>query len=107
MTGRAGILVVAVAVAAGGCFSPEPKSLSSDSAPRAVPAIKDAAARNDRKAIPRLIEDLNDGDPAIRFAAITALQQMTGQTFDYRYYDDDAARRPAVARWRQWLADHP
>jgi len=107
MKGRAGILVVAVAVAAGGCFSPEPKSLNSDSAPSAVPAIKDAAARNDRKAIPRLVDDLDDSDPAIRFAAITALQKMTGQTLDYRYYDDGVARRPAVARWRRWLADHP
>jgi hypothetical protein len=107
MNGKAGIIVLLVGLLAGGCFSPDPKSLDSDSAPSAVPAIKDAADADDHKAVPRLIEDLSDNDPAIRFAAITALQKITGQTFDYRYYDHEDARRPAVQRWQQWLKEQP
>ena len=91
----------------GGCFSPDPKSLNSSSAPSAIPAIKDAADKNDRKAIPRLVHDLDDRDSAIRFAAISALQRMTGQDLGYRYFDNEWDRRAAVQRWRQWLQDHP
>jgi hypothetical protein len=99
-----GIISLAV-VFISGCFSPDPKSLTSNSAPSAVPAIKDAATQNDRSAYPRLVQDLDDPDPAIRFAAIGALERMTGgQTFGYRYYDDDADRKPAVDQWKQWLA---
>jgi len=91
----------------GGCFSPDPKSIGSDSAPSAIPAIKSAADQDDRSAIPRLVQDLDDHDSAIRFAAISALKSMTGQDFGFRYYDGESARRPAVQRWRQWLKDHP
>jgi HEAT repeat protein len=98
-----GIIALAV-VSISGCFSPDPKSLTSNNAASAVPAIKDAASQKDRSAFPRLVEDLNDPDPAIRFAAIQALEQMTGETFGYKYYDDDSDRQPAVNQWKQWLA---
>jgi hypothetical protein len=106
MNWRAGIIAVVVGSAAG-CWTPEPKSLNSDSAPTAIPAIKDAAIARDHKAIPRLIVDLDNGDSAIRFAAIGALEKMTGQTFGYHYYDTELARRPAIERWRHWLKEHP
>ena len=51
----------------------------------------------------RLIDD----DSAIRFAAITALQRISGETFGYRYYDDALQRQPAIRQWQQWLKDHP
>ena len=76
-------------------------------APSAIPAIKAAADSNDRKAIPRLVQCLDDRDSAIRFAAISALKRMTGQDFGYRYYDDEWNRRQAIAQWHQWLKDHP
>ncbi len=107
MNWKAGIFVLAVAGLSGGCFSPDPKSLTSDSAPSAIPAIKDAGTQKDRKAIPRLIVYLDDNDSAIRFAAITALTSITGQTFDYRYYDDSQERQPAIQRWQQWLKANP
>jgi hypothetical protein len=31
------------------------------------------------------------------------LQRLTGETYGYRYYDDDERRKPAVARWNDWL----
>jgi hypothetical protein len=101
------LIGVVLAFWIGGCFSPDPKSIKSDNAASAVPAIKDAADNNDRTAIPRLIEDLDDNDSAIRFAAISALTKMTGETFDYRYYDCTADRRPAVKQWHAWLVAHP
>jgi hypothetical protein len=107
MRGKIALFSVALAFGIGGCFSPDPKSIKSDNAASAVPAIKDAADAGDRTAIPRLIDDLDDNDPAIRFAAITALQKMTGQSFDYNYYDDAPDRQAAVQRWRQWLAEQP
>jgi HEAT repeat protein len=106
MNCKTGIMILAVGLV-GGCFSPDPKSLGSDSAPSAIPAIKDAADHNDRKAIPRLVQDLDDHDSAIRFAAISALKRMTGQDLGFRYYDGEWDRRSAVQRWRQWLKDHP
>jgi HEAT repeat protein len=107
MNWKVWIIMMAAGMLAGGCFAPDPISITSDSPASAIPAIKQAADRNDRTAIPRLIEDLNDPDSAIRFAAIQALEKMTGQTLGYRYYDDEVQRRPAVQRWRQWLKDQP
>jgi hypothetical protein len=106
MNWKAGIIVVLVG-SAGGCFTPEPKSLNAHGAPSAIPAIKAAAEARDRKAIPRLIADLDDNDSAIRFAAIYALERITGDTLGYRYYDDQDARKPALRRWQQWLKEHP
>jgi hypothetical protein len=106
MNWKIGIMVLAAGWV-GGCYSPDPKSLSSDSAPSEIPAIKDAANRNDRGSIPRLVHDLDDKDPAIRFAAISALKRMNRQDLGYRYYDREYDRRAAVERWRQWLKDHP
>jgi hypothetical protein len=107
MNWKAGIIVMSTGISASGCLSPDPPSINSDSPPRAIPAIKQAAQNDDRSAIPRLVHDLNDSDSAIRFAAIEALAKMTGQTLDYRYYDDESVRRPAVQRWREWLKMHP
>jgi hypothetical protein len=91
----------------GGCYSPEAKSINSDSAPSAIPAIKSAAEADDQAAIPRLVHDLSDNDSAIRFAAITALRKMTGKDFGYRYYETFDQRRVATNQWNQWLMEHP
>jgi hypothetical protein len=100
-------ILLALCASLSGCFTPDPKSLDSDRAPSAVPAIKDAGEAKDQKAIPRLITDLDAPDPAIRFAAINALSQITGETFDYYYYDDEQDRQPAIQRWQAWLTEHP
>ena len=111
MNWKAGIMIFALSLVTGslvnGCFSPDPKSLTSTSAPSLITAIKDAANRNDRSAIPGLVQNLDDKDSAVRFAAISALTKMTGQDLGYRYYDSEYDRKPAVQRWRQWVKDHP
>lgn len=100
-------IMVLLGCLVGGCFSPDPKSLASDSAADAVPAIKAAADHDDRSAIPRLVQDLGDHDPAIRFAAISALKRMTGQDLGFCYYGDEWDRSQAIGRWQKWLKDHP
>jgi hypothetical protein len=106
MNWKIGIMVLAMGLV-DGCYSPDPPSLSSDSAPIAIPAIKAAAKDDNRRAIPRLIEFLDSHDPAIRFAAISALQHLTGEDLGYRYYACESDRRASVARWNQWLKEHP
>ena len=70
-----------------------------------IPAIKLAVDEHDPVAIRQLVKDLDSDDGAVRFFAIEALRRITGQTFAYHYYDDEDERRPAVLRWRQWLAE--
>lgn len=62
------------------------------------------ARQNDRAALALVVERLDDPSPDVRFCAIHCLEQMTGQTFGYCYYQEDADRQEAVRRWRQWLA---
>jgi hypothetical protein len=69
-----------------------------------IPAIQEAARKKDRKAIPELVKQLDNDDPAIRFYAISALQDITGQTFGYHYFDDKPRRKPAVEKWAEWAA---
>lgn len=69
-------------------------------------AIEEAARTNDRAAIPRIVEQLESDDPAVRSLAISALRRLTGETFGYRDFDPPAARQAAVERWvRAVLAD--
>ena len=100
---------LAVALATGfgaGCFrAPKaPRNLASPDPTVKIPAIKAKAAAGDRSRVAQLVDDLDDDDPAVRFYAFRALSSLTGETFDYRYYDDELERRPAVLRWRAWLA---
>ncbi len=106
MNWKLGITILAGGLV-GGCYSPDPISLSSNSPPSEIPAIKQAADNHDRGALPRLVQDLDDNDSAVRFAAINALRRITAENFGYRYYDNELDRRPAVLRWQKWLKDHP
>ena len=64
-------------------------------------AIEYAARRGDRSAIPRIIEQLESDDPAVRSLAISSLYRLTGQTYGYHDYDPPEQRREAIARWIQ------
>ena len=100
------ILSLALLVfALSGCASPEKPSLSSKDPNLLIPAMQEAARTHDEQAVGQLVVDLESDDPAIRFYAIRALKEITGNTLGYRYYDEDAERKPAVKRWKQWLKD--
>lgn len=91
-----------------GCAGEGPKlDIRSEDPAESIPAIKKAARVNDASAIPQLVKDLDSDDPAIRFYAIGALQRITGEDFGYKYFEDDAARKPAREKWQKWLESHP
>ena len=66
-------------------------------------AIEYAAREGDRSAIPQIVEQLDSDDPAVRSLAISALRQLTGETFGYRDYDPPELRRQAIDRWTNAL----
>ena len=70
-----------------------------------APAIRQAVAQDEKAVIPRLVQDLDNDDAAVRFYAIEGLRRLTGRTFDYHYYEDLADRRPAIERWQAWLKE--
>lgn len=74
--------------------------------PAKVPAIVNAADTDDEALLPELIHALSDKDAAVRLFAIQSLQERTGQTMDYRYYEAAEKRQAATDRWHQWLSDH-
>ena len=99
-----GILASAFLIV-GGCFPQESKVIGASDPLANIPAMQDAVRDKDYRAIPKLIGQLDSDDPAVRFYAIQCLQSLTGgRTFGYYYYDDSDARKPAVLKWRQWLA---
>jgi hypothetical protein len=62
-------------------------------------AIERAARANDQSAIPRIIEQLDSDDPAVRMIAISALERLTGQTHGYEYWAPRVERDRAVETW--------
>ena len=91
-----------------GCEAPRgPVSVYSEDPDLQVQAIKNDAARRDPSHEAVLVRDLDDPDAAIRFYAVRALRQITANDFGYRFYDAEDGRKPAVARWRAWLAGRP
>ncbi|MFO0829254.1 MAG: hypothetical protein U0572_14040 [Phycisphaerales bacterium] len=49
-----------------------------------------------------LVESLRSDDPLVRFAAIGALQEITGQDRGYRYDDPEPLREAAILKWVAW-----
>src|SRR6476620_9713721 len=96
-------LILLCTSACGGCFKPEKPSLTSEDPSLKIPAILIVAEQHDENAVRQLVVDLDSDDPAVRFYAINALREITGKSFDYRYYHDEIRRRPALKRWQQWL----
>lgn len=92
--------------AASGCGY-GPRSVSDPDPAVKIPAIELAVQENDRGALPQLVADLDNADPAVRFYAVRALRKLTGQDLGYKYYFDDDGRKAAVDRWKKWLAEHP
>ena len=64
-------------------------------------AIQHAYEQDDPRAIPRLIEQLDSDDPAVRLLAIASLDEITGRTYGYDHADPPEIRRDAVRRWEQ------
>ncbi|HRK29795.1 MAG TPA: hypothetical protein PLD59_01850 [Tepidisphaeraceae bacterium] len=94
-----------------GCTLPRAERSLIDTDPTAkIPAIKQSAKQSggeaEARSVALLVDELDSDDAAVRFYAIRALRDITGETFDYRYFDDELERKPALAKWRAWLAEH-
>lgn len=90
----------------GGCGSTIRPDFESPEPAARNAAIVDAAARNDRSAVPQLVRMLESDDPATRSLAISALERLTGQTHGYEAWDTPLRREEAIARWRHELGRH-
>lgn len=97
---------VGMSAGCGGGGMGEGVSLLSRDPARKIPAIKSAVDERDlaRSATP-LVKALESSDPAERFYAIEGLKRLTGETYDYVYYEDEASRKTATLRWKQWLEE--
>lgn len=85
--------------------APAKADLRATDTPSRVPAIVGAAEEQAQTPLSELVHALSDKDPAIRLFAIRSLNERTGQTLDYRYYESAEKRQAAVDRWHLWLAD--
>lgn len=100
------LLVVVAAMPLAGCSAPGPEKVVTNPDPAGkIPAYKEAVRAHDCSAVRQMVKDLDSDDPAVRLFAIEGLRRLTGETFDYKYYDDEHARRPALRRWQAWLDD--
>ncbi len=65
-------------------------------------AIAQIARARQTDLIPKLVDRLEDGDSAVRFAAILALEELTGSRRGYNYAAPRSERAKAVAAWREF-----
>ncbi|MDX9912332.1 MAG: hypothetical protein RBS39_10930 [Phycisphaerales bacterium] len=103
-TGGASAIVAwgAAIAASAGCSHSEGTGFESLSPrERAVAAVRAGDAR-DASAIDDLIRMLDSDDPAERFAAIDALESITGETLGYNPSARASERDAAVVRWVDW-----
>jgi len=87
-----------------GCQAPRgPVSISSEDPDLKIQAIEQDVALKNTTDIPKMVQNLQSDDVAIRFYAIQALRRLTNDDFGYRFYEDDDQRAPATALWKKWL----
>ncbi|MCG3126210.1 MAG: hypothetical protein CHACPFDD_01040 [Phycisphaerae bacterium] len=101
-TSTAACLLLGLATGGPGCGSERARLQSLSPVERAA-AIIDVVRVRDRQAVPKLVGLLEDPDRGVRMFAITALVDLCGDDFGYRYFAAEAQRADAVARWREAL----
>lgn len=75
--------------------------------PRIRIQATDAAVQNQvLAALPELVKNLSDPDPAVRMFSALGLQKLTGANFGYKAYGSIGERENTIAEWRQWLEEH-
>src|SRR5947208_1581260 len=98
------MLPLAFALVGLSCTAPQPApNIADPEASIKIAGIRRAADRKDRSALPALVAELNNDDPAVRLFAIEALERFAGERFGYEYYLDEEGRKPFIARWQEWL----
>jgi hypothetical protein len=98
--------VTAAVLAGGSCAPPATEGGFDSGNPAAKIYAIEQAVRSDDASPPTLkaiVDQLDCDDPAVQFAAISALQRLTGQTHGFRLADPPSRRREAIQRWAQVL----
>jgi hypothetical protein len=99
------IFGIATAAAVCSCGPGTIPSFQSDNPASRNAAIVEAAEAGDEKALRDLVRMLESEEPSTRFLAIEALRRLTGEDFGYDYAAEEPGRRPAVERWRAYVAE--
>jgi hypothetical protein len=98
------ILLIATTLAA--CAPPASQGdFDSDNPAAKLYAIRRAGEAGDRSKIPKLVEQLDNDDEAVRMMSIEALRHITGQDLGYDPFVPPADRQPAIQRWQQAVRD--
>ncbi|MDG2054935.1 MAG: hypothetical protein P8J86_09525 [Phycisphaerales bacterium] len=85
------------------CAAPTiPATLTGTDSGARIRGILAARGTEDTKTRLLLIQQLDAGDPAVRFAAINVLSEITGDRMGYQYDEPRPIRRPAMLRWISW-----
>ena len=93
------LVAVGVAAAVVGCAEGVRADLRSEYVPDRLAGIREAADKQDRGAVPGLVESLQHSDVLVRIAAIGALDRLTGERLGYDPFASQAQRQPAVDAW--------
>ncbi len=67
-----------------------------------IHAITQITRARQTELIPKLVDRLEDEDSAVRFAAILALEDLTGSRRGYDYAASRSGRAKAVAAWKEF-----
>jgi HEAT repeat protein len=87
------------------CSATVPPSYGDPTPEARIGAIRQTVAEGRRQDIPHLVECLSSDDPAVRLAAVDALQSLAGTTLGYRASAPPAERAAAIAAWKSWVID--
>lgn len=95
-------LIIYILIASAACAPDTTKvGFVSDIPDSRIYAIRQAVLNHDTGATMQIIECLDSDDPALRFIAIHALEQMYDTNMGYHYYDTDHDREIAINSWTQ------
>lgn len=90
-----------------GCIEPLPPSnrarIQHEEPSVRIKAIVEAGRERDDKAVPLIVDRLEDEDEGVRLYAIIALEKITGERFGYDYGESMSERAGAVERWRNFV----
>jgi hypothetical protein len=82
-----------------------PRSVANEDPAVKIPQMHKAVQRGDMSVLPQLVKDLDSDDSAVRLHAIGALRQLTGESLDYNWTEEDRAqRRPFIEKWEAYVA---
>lgn len=87
------------------CGSSVQVGLESPEALGRILAIRQAGEAKNTRAVPLIVDRLEDEDEAVRLYAILALEKITGRRMGYDYAKPPVERAVSVERWRDFVRE--